>query len=146
MTCICGTKFCWICLKDLSRHADSYQHFRESPKCGLFDNQYDDRVETVKVQRDRIRVQLAEAIEVAKAGREPGSNVICPHCKQMNFRFNRENKVKCWNCPTVFCAVCRKKLKGPKEQRFHFGKSRCPQHWRPPPIAAAGALEPGGRG
>ena len=146
MTCTCGTKFCWICLKNLSKDPDAYAHFREIPTCGLFDSQQNDREVTVRVRPNEIREKVAEVIQSASVGRDPESGVTCPNCKRINFRFNRENRVKCWNCPLVFCGACRKKLKTSKEQRSHFGKTGCPQHWRPPPRTVTGSSSTGAAG
>lgn len=120
MTCRCGKQFCWVCKNGIT----GYEHFQANG-CNLM---------SVQAQPDRIirRPQAPDALLWMQAQAElenpgnPTRDVQCIQCKQKNYKLHNNNHIKCWNCKTNMCFVCRNRIIGVITK--HFNVSGCPQH------------------
>ncbi|RUS70819.1 hypothetical protein EGW08_021419 [Elysia chlorotica] len=119
MTCKCGRSFCWVCGISIS----SYEHFRTG-KCSLFPGQ-GPPVMVAPVRRVPHAVLRMQAI--AEINPELANNYCrCPMCKQESMKGpDRNNHIKCWNCKTNYCFMCKQRIIGVVSAHF---TGPCRQH------------------
>lgn len=112
MTCsVCGSFFCFQCGLGIT----GYEHFNtKGSTCDLFPNE-----STVSIPENRRRPPTVEPGVIKSEDYK-----FCPTCRQKNFKYNRNNDVKCWSCTSHFCFLCSKSIKG----TLHFVSSGCIQH------------------
>ncbi|CAL1540833.1 unnamed protein product [Lymnaea stagnalis] len=119
ITCKCGNFFCWICGKQIH----GYSHF-QSGSCNLFPN-----IETAaadvpaRLPPDALlRIQAQLEVNPDLANRR----CYCPMCKQVSLKGrDNNNHIKCWNCKTNFCFLCRQRITG--SVPIHYS-GPCVQH------------------
>ncbi|KAK3767142.1 hypothetical protein RRG08_018013 [Elysia crispata] len=119
MTCKCGRVFCWICGNSIN----GYDHFRTG-KCYLFPGQAPPVVVGPVRRIPNAVLRMQAMVEINP---ELANNYIrCPMCKQENMKGrDRNNHIKCWNCKTNFCFVCKQRIIGIVSAHF-IGP--CKQH------------------
>lgn len=116
----CGNSFCWKCEQVI----EGYDHF-SSGKCVLFE---DETIRNYNAQFDRRVAERNQRQWRNDANMELNANgppSMCPQCRSLNVR-DRNNNIRCWNCQTPFCFICKK---GYVSFRKHFKpQGDCPQH------------------
>lgn len=107
MTCKCGGIFCWVCGLPIK----GYDHFRTG-KCVLFPGApapppVGGLMRRVPDAVLRMQAMLEINPELAN------NNCHCPMCKQACLKGqDRNNHIKCWNCKTNFCFICKQRIIG----------------------------------
>eukprot|EP00941_MAST-03F_sp_MAST-3F-sp1_P001606 g1606.t1 len=131
MVCSCGTKFCFSCGKIIG----GYDHFRDpATKCVLFDDEELDRwnqqirmmggpaEQNRRMQRQQQQRQQRNRGNIRMMPQVIGS--VCPGCGVYNVKIDDNNDIKCFQCKTRFCGICRLRIKNTS----HFKIGRCTQH------------------
>jgi E3 ubiquitin-protein ligase RNF14 len=141
MSCPCGTKFCYVCSKDIT--AEGYDHFGPN-SCVLFDDAAIRQWE-MEMAGFQYNPEFHFGLQVRRAGGGAAAAVAghrlhhdhqeivwlhCPRCRQRNVRGeNGNNQIRCWACRTKFCACCRGVV---MDAARHYGRGKpCRQHGGP---------------
>ncbi|XP_059166133.1 E3 ubiquitin-protein ligase RNF14-like [Physella acuta] len=101
MLCKCGTSFCWLCAEELAYHRGSCRLFIHAPK--------DDTNSPLRKPYDFKQVQAWFPVKPHLSA----NKCQCPKCKQLNLKkTDHNNHIKCWNCKSNFCFLCKQLIRG----------------------------------
>ncbi|XP_059166242.1 E3 ubiquitin-protein ligase RNF14-like isoform X1 [Physella acuta] len=120
MTCRCGISFCWVC----GRKIDGYEHFTQSG-CLLiptFENLNPPNPVKRMPPDELLRIQAQLEVNPDLSA----NRCLCPGCKQVNLKkTDHNNHIKCWNCKSNFCFLCKQLIRGAIMAHF---MGPCVQH------------------
>ncbi|XP_050400274.1 E3 ubiquitin-protein ligase RNF14 [Patella vulgata] len=119
MTCRCGQSFCWACCVAIN----GYDHYKT---CSLMAP-----LNPGPLDRGTIRMPAEGALWIeVNLQLNPDARsklIVCPMCKQNNLKNGTNNHMKCWNCKTNFCFLCKTRITGMITTHFNSA-SPCRQH------------------
>ncbi|GFO18180.1 E3 ubiquitin-protein ligase rnf14 [Plakobranchus ocellatus] len=119
MTCKCGAFFCWVC----GRAINGYNHF-SAGSCPLFPGQVQAAVGVPVRMPNNAVIRMQAMLELNPDLQN--NRCYCPMCKQQNLKsLDRNNHIKCWNCKTNFCFLCKQRISGVVSAHF---VGPCTQH------------------
>ncbi|XP_060078789.1 E3 ubiquitin-protein ligase RNF14-like [Ylistrum balloti] len=128
--CRCGCALCYVCGKDITQ--TGYEHFNQSRYCSTFTDYEDNdfvwnRRPVPQINPGRVAVMLN--IQTRLAENPLLKQVQCPRCHRKNLQgLHGNNHVKCWNCGTGFCFLCREILNKVPVTKHFKPPSPCRQH------------------
>ncbi|GMH38623.1 hypothetical protein BSKO_06507 [Bryopsis sp. KO-2023] len=131
----CYTIFCFRCGETI----EGYNHFWND-NCKLFDESEIQRWEAQQANRanfdpapfghalvvEERRMIRDEMVELDRENNRRIRQILCPFCRQQNFKNGNNNHIRCWSCSLGFCYLCRKGLG--KKMGSHFKQGTCKQH------------------
>ncbi|GAM26556.1 hypothetical protein SAMD00019534_097310 [Acytostelium subglobosum LB1] len=121
---LCKKYFCWKCLSII----DGYSHF--GGDCGTFEtttamsNGQLVGVWSARLMREKNKLREAFAKEFREKVKLMPAVLKCVNCKTLIGRTNNNNHLKCYNCSTQMCYMCKQAIQGTK----HYSTSGCKQH------------------
>ncbi|CAH1793750.1 unnamed protein product [Owenia fusiformis] len=119
----CGAKMCYICGKNISQK--SYEHFGQS--CQLFTGDAYNIVAAPPIQQHNERdLEIREQLQNDPDAQQRMK--LCPKCKQRNLKEKRNNHIKCWQCNSNFCYMCKTVIQGKIVEHFMNPLNTCQQH------------------
>ncbi|XP_069126310.1 E3 ubiquitin-protein ligase RNF14-like [Argopecten irradians] len=131
VVCRCGCALCYICEKNITNIG--YQHFVDSSRCSTFTNDEDEDMNAV-VRNRRPYFDPERAMNIMTIQTRIRENPLlvqkqCPRCHRRNLQgLHGNNHVKCWNCSTGFCFLCREILNKIPVTKHFKPPSPCRQH------------------
>ncbi|XP_021370773.1 E3 ubiquitin-protein ligase RNF14-like isoform X2 [Mizuhopecten yessoensis] len=142
VVCRCGRSLCYVCCKDITKIG--YSHFQESVGCSTFEDHEDlnvwNRRPLPQINQDKV-VKMMD-MRTRLAANPLLEQVQCPRCHRKSLQGpHGNNHVKCWNCNTGFCFLCREILSKVPVTKHFKPPSPCRQHTEERSAAVVHILE-----